>query len=336
MSSGLPRIALVATGGTISSRGRNALDLFDYGGTGERFDGAQLLQRYPEIQEVADVEAHPFKGVSSTAITPTDWLGLVERIHEVAGNNSALDGIVVTHGTASLEETAYFLHLTLKTALPVVLVGAQRPPTGLSSDAGVNLVNAVRLAGAPAARGLGVFVLLNDDIHSARDVTKTSNYRLQAFQTRDLGALGYVDPDGTVAIYRHPTRRHVPDTEFDISKGTDLPRVDIVYAYAGADEGPIEAIVEHCRPDGLVVAGLPAGSPTPAQRKALVKAVEQGVHVFQSSRSGSGRVLPRRAIVESGFIPTDNLNPQKARILAMLGLTVTRDRDDLMRIFATY
>ena len=335
MSNDLPKIALVPTGGTISSQGRDPLDLFDYGGTGQRYDGAGLLQFFPEISEIADVQVFPFKGVSSTAITPSDWLHLAEKIHEVSGGD-AFEGIVVTHGTASLEETAYFLHLTLKTALPVVLVGAQRPPTGLSSDAGANLLNAVRLAGASSVRGLGVFVLLNDEVQSARDVTKTSNYRLHAFQTRDLGALGFVDPDGTVAIYRHPTRRHAPDTEFEIGAATDLPRVDIVYAYAGADEGPIEAIIERCRPDGLVVAGLPAGSPTPAQRRALEAAVAKGIHVFQSSRSGSGRVLPRRAIVDPGFVPTDNLNPQKARVLAMLALTVTRDRDELMRIFATY
>ena len=178
-------------------------------------------------------------------------------IHRVAAERPDIAGFVITHGTATLEETAYFLHLALKTDKPVVLVGAQRPASALSTDAGMNLLGAIRVASAEAARGLGVLVVLNDEIQSAREVTKTSTYRLQTFRSPDFGALGHIDGDG-VHIYRHPMRRHAPDTEFDVSKLDGLPRVDIAYSYAGADGTVVDALVA-AGARGIVSAGLAPG-----------------------------------------------------------------------------
>jgi L-asparaginase len=215
-----------------------------------------------------------------------------------------------------------------------VLVGAQRPASALGSDAGMNLVGAIRTALAPSARGLGALVVLNDEIQSAREVTKTSTYRLQTFRSPDFGALGHVDGDG-VNIYRRPVRRHAPDTEFEAGSETKLPRVDIAYAYAGNDGTVVEALVA-AGARGIVSAGLAPGIPTPLERAALEKACDAGVVVVQSSRSGSGRIALRRYLDQAGMVAADNLNPQKARILLMLALTRTRNIDAIRRLFATY
>jgi len=273
--------------------------------------------------------------VSSAAVSPKDWLALNEEVHATARREAPLDGVVITHGTATLEETAYFLDLTVRVDATVVLVGSQRPATGLSSDAGLNLLGALRVAGAAEARGLGVLVLLNDEIQAAREVTKTSTLRLETFRSPDLGMLGYADPDGRVAVYRRPTRRHAPDTEFDVRGRADLPRVDIAYSYAGADGTAVEAFVA-AGARAIVSASLPPGMTTPAETEALLAARRRGVHVVVSSRAGSGRVLPRRVVRERGCVVADNLNPQKARVLAMLALTVTDDAGEVQRIFDEY
>jgi len=221
------RVALIGTGGTISSIGRGSLDLWEYMDAGRKAEPDELLLRFPEVAAAAEIVPVRFRALSSAAVGPADWLALHSVVHDAVSREAPLDGLVVTHGTATLEETAYFLNLTLKVDATVVLVGSQRPATGLSSDAALNLVNAVRVAGAPEARGLGVLVLLNDEIQAAREVTKTSTLRLETFRSPDVGMLGYADPDGRVAIYRRPVRRHAPGTEFDVRGRADLPRVDI-------------------------------------------------------------------------------------------------------------
>jgi L-asparaginase len=245
-----------------------------------------------------------------------------------------LAGVVVLHGTATLEETAYALNLTAKVRVPIVLVGSQRPASALSSDAGRNLVNAVRTAAAPEARGLGVLVCLNDEIHAARDVTKTSTARLQAFRSPDFGLLGHADGDAVV-FYRKPLRQVAPDTEFDIRALDALPRVDIAYGYAGDDGAAVGAYVQ-AGARGIVVASLAPGVLTPGETEALKAAVSVGVVVMLSSRVGSGRVFPLSKTRQVGFLVADNLNPQKARVLLALALTKTANPDELRRIFATY
>ncbi len=328
------KIAIIGTGGSISTVGRHSLDLFEYSDYGHVLEIDELVSRFPEVAAQADVVPVRFRTLHSTAVGPGDWLELNELIHKVAAGE-AFDGIVVTHGTASLEETAYFLNLTLKVHVPVVLVGAQRPPNGLSSDAALNLVNAVRVAAAPAARGLGVLVVLNDEIQAAREVTKASTYRLETFRSHDLGMLGYADPDGTVAIYRKPARRHAPDTEFDARGLKELPRVDIAYSYGGADGTVIDALAA-AGARAIVSAGQAAGKGTPQERDALARARRAGVLIIQSNRTGSGRVVERTKLLEQGIVAADNLNPQKARVLAMVALTRTDDSAQVQQFFREY
>ena len=330
-----PRVALIGTGGTISSIGRGSLDLWEYMDAGRKAEPDELLVRFPEVTEAAEIVSVRFRAVGSTAIGPADWLALDAAVHDAVAREAPLDGVVITHGTATLEETAYFLNLTLKVDPTVVLVGSQRPATGLSSDAGLNLLNAVRVAAAPEARELGVLVLLNDEIQAAREVTKGSTLRLETFRSPDLGMLGYADPDGRVAIYRRPSRCHAPGTEFDVRGRTELPRVDIAASYAGADGTAIQAFVA-AGALAIVSASLTPGVTTPAETDALLEARRRGVMVVLSSRAGSGRVLPRTVLRERGFVVADNLIPQKARVLAMLALTRTADASEVQRMFDEY
>jgi len=335
MTTTKPRVALIGTGGTISSIGRGPLDLWEYMDSSRKAEPDELLVRFPEVAEAAEIVPVRYRAVGSTAIGPADWLALDAAVHAAVAREAPLDGVVITHGTATLEETAYFLNLTLKVDATVVVVGSQRPPTGLSSDAGLNLLNAVRVAGASEARGLGVLVLLNDEVQAAREVSKTSTLRLETFRSHDLGMLGYADPDGRVAIYRRPARRHAPATEFDVRGRTELPRVDVAASYTGADGAAIRAFVA-AGARAIVSASLAPGVVTPTETEALLEARERGVLVVISSRAGSGRVLPRTVLRERGFVAADNLNPQKARVLAMLALTRTDDPAQVQRMFDEY
>jgi L-asparaginase len=329
-----PLVAAIGCGGTISSLGASSTDVLDYPDFGRKLPIEEVVARYPEVSSVAEILPVPFRSVGSSAVGPTEWLELAGTIARVAAERPMIRGFVVPHGTATLEETAYFLHLVLKTGKTVVLVGAQRPASALSSDAGMNLLGAVRLAIDPAAVGLGVLVALNDEIQSAREVTKTSTYRLQTFRSPDFGALGHIDGDG-IRIYRRPARRHAPDTEFDVSDVRQLPRVDISYSYGGVDGTVVDALVG-AGARGIVSAGLAPGIPPPLERAALERAAKAGVIVVQATRAGSGRVARRRYLRETGMIGADNLNPQKARILLMLALTRTTNADDIQRMFDTY
>lgn len=327
-----PKVAIIGTGGTISSVGRGPLDLIDYSAAGQVLDVTGVIARVPELALVADVLAVPFKAIPSTAMGWAEWQELVLICDRLVAEHPDLAGIVVTHGTASLEETAYFLSLTLKVPVPVVLVGAQRPASALAGDGPMNLVNAARVAADPRARGLGALVLLNDEIQAAREVTKTSTMRLQTFRTPDFGVLGQCDAD-EVCWYRRPLRRMAPDTEFDVRGLDALPRVDIAYTYAGADGVAVDAFVA-AGARGIVAAGFAPSFVTPAMATALEAAVAKGVKVVLSTRAGSGRAARTTRGLRSGFVTADNLTPQKARIL--LALALAAGATDLDRIFATY
>ena len=334
MNTSLPRIAVIGTGGTISSLGASSLDVLDYPDFGQKLGCEALLQRFPETRLVADPVPVTFREVGSTEIGPREWVDLRALIHRIAREDPAVAGFVIPHGTATLEETGFFLNLTLAVAQPVVLVGAQRPASALGSDAGMNLVNALRVAGSSEARGKGVLAVLNDEIHAARDVVKTSTYRLQTFRSLDFGALGHVDGDG-VHFYRSPSRRHMPDSQFAASNLDTLPRVDIIYSYAGADGALVEAAVA-AGARGIVSAGFAPGSPTPQQRTAFERAAKSGVVVVQCSRAASGRVAPRRRLRESGIVAGEDLSPQKARLLLMLALSTTSDVIAIQQAFQIY
>jgi L-asparaginase len=334
MNANLPRIVVIGTGGTISSLGASTLDVLDYPDFGQKLSCEGLLERFPETRLVADPVSVTYRQVGSTEIGPTEWIELRAMIHRISHDDPAIAGFVIPHGTATLEETAFFLNLTLGVAQPVVLVGAQRPASALGSDAGMNLVNALRVAGSREARGKGVLAVLNDEIHAARDVVKTSTYRLQTFRALDYGALGHVDGDG-VHFYRSPSRKHMPDTQFAALDVGVLPRVEIVYSYAGADGALVDAAVA-AGARGIVSAGFAPGSPTPRQRTALERAAKSGVVIVQCSRAASGRVAPRRRLRESGIVAGEDLSPQKARILLMLALSTTSDIGAIQQAFSTY
>lgn len=329
-----PRIALIFTGGTIDSVGVDRLDLAWYIEAGKRLGDGELVARVPELATIADVREVPFRRLTSQSITDRDLFDLVALIHRLFDDDEA-DGVVITHGTNTLEETAYFLHLCLKRDRPVVIVGAMRPSSAISADGDLNLVNGVRVAAAPEVRGLGVLVVLNDAIHSARDVTKTATYRVETFQARDLGPLGYADNDGRVVIYHRPVRRHTTETEFDIDGLEALPRVDVVVSYLGADGSLIDAAVA-AGAQGLVNAGTGAGRPTPGEEAALARASSAGTVIVQGTRVGSGRTVSSPGLRRKGWSASDNLQPWKARILLALGLTKTKDVAEIQRMFDTY
>jgi len=330
----LPRIAVIGTGGTISSVGRDSLDIATYADTGVKYEVDELLAQFPETAKVADLVPVRYRAVGSRAIGPTEWLELHRLIHQTAASDPAIAGVVVTHGTSTLEETAYFLNLTIRLDIPVVLVGAQRPASALSTDAGLNLVNAIRVAGSPDSRGRGVLVVLNDEIHPAREVTKTSTLRLHTFKSPDFGPLGHADAD-RIAYYRTPLRRHAPDTPFDVRKLDSLPRVDIAMSYAGADGAAVDAFVA-AGAQGIVSAGLLPGFATTAELEALDRAVNKGLVVVQAVRNGSGRLVKVKSGRPKTCVLADNLTPPKARILLMLALGVTRDADRIQQMFETY
>jgi L-asparaginase len=268
----LPEVAVIGCGGTLSSLGTSSLDLMDYPEHGTKLSIGELLARIPEAASIADVMAVPFRSVGSTNITPADWFELRANLRRLAREQPQLKGFVIVHGTATLEETAFFLNLTLDIAQTVVLVGAQRPFSAVGSDAPMNLLGALQVAKAPQSRGRGVLVVLNDEIHASRDVVKTSTLRLNTFRSAESGALGVIDADG-IHFYRRVDRPHAPATDFaDMPEALALPRVDIVYSYAGADETFIDAaIAKGAR--GIVSAGLAPGIPTGAEKVALEAAV---------------------------------------------------------------
>jgi len=328
------KIAFIGTGGTISSIGKGPLDTVDYGANRMMLQAGGILERFPEVQLVADVFAVPFRNIPSTDIAWAEWKELVLLCDRLVAETPDLGGIVIGHGTASLEETAYFLSLTLKVPVPVVVVGSQRPASALSTDAGLNLVNAVRVAASEEAKGLGALVVLNDEIQAAREVTKTSTGRMQTFRSADFGVLGQADGDKLV-WYRRPLRRLAPDTEFDIRALAALPRVDIAYVYAGSDGAAVRAFTA-AGAKGIIMAGFAPGFVTPADAVAIAEAQAAGVVVMQSTRAGSGRVFPTTRLAASGIIPADNLTPQKARILLALALTGSATPEEITRVFATY
>ena len=330
----MKRIAFIGTGGTISSLGAHPLDVQDYDLIENRMDASELVAMYPDLGRVADVLPINYRAIDSTAIGFADWKELVRTCDKAIADHPGLSGIVIGHGTASLEETAYFLNLTLKVDVPVVVVGSQRPSSALGTDAGPNLVAAVRTAASDAARGMGVLVVLNEEIQAAREVTKTSTLRMQSFRTPDFGVLGHADAD-RVAFYRAPMRCRAPCTEFDVRRLDALPRVDIAYTYSGSDGTAVRAFTA-AGARGVVSAGFAPNSPTPGDVEALSEALAAGVVVIQSTRSGSGRVFLSADMERRGFLSADNLNPQKARILLQLALTTTQDPEQIRAIFETH
>ena len=330
-----PRVYLVGTGGSISFVGRERTDYINYSYDNKHLTIQELLDRVPEVNQWAEVRAEQFLNVGSTDVGPSDWLGLAKRINAIFREDPEAAGVAITHGTATLEETAYFLNLTVKGRKPVVVTGAMRPPTGMGTDTDVNIMDCIRVAAAPQSAGRGVLTVLNNEIQAARDVTKTDSYRLETFRSNQLGLLGYADSDGDVVFYRTPTRAHTQDTEFDLEGVAELPRVDIAYSYAGADGLLVNALADAEVP-GMVAAGLGSGGSPPGFMAALRKAMERGVKVVIATQTGNGRVMRTRRFDEAGYIVADNLSPKKARILLMLALTKSSEPEEIQRMMLKY
>lgn len=330
-----PLVKLFGLGGTIAGRGSDRMDYTNYPEGDDRLAVADLLQRIPEVQEVAEVSVTQPFNLSSRNIGPTEWLAITQAVNRTFEDEPETAGVVLTHGTATLEETAFFLNLTVKSPKPVILTGAMRPPTSLGTDADANLLDAIRLAASPEAKDQGVLVLLNNEIQAARDVTKTDAHRLETFQSPHVGLLGYVDADQSVTFYRKITRRHTHKTEFDVNGCVQLPRVDIALAYAGADGRAIEALVRGGA-QGIVSAGLGSGNAPDAFQDALLEARRAGVVIVEASGAASGRVTITHQRREAGVVVADNLRPKKARILLTCALTITHDVERIQTMFDVY
>lgn len=334
MADALPHIHLMLSPSTLTSQGVDRLDMIRYSPSRsgrDRLTGEALLAALPEIGQTARVSIDSENPHENATIE--DIRKLAVRANSMLAKPD-VDGLVLIHGTNGLEETAYFLHLTLRTKKQIVVTGAQRPFTALSSDGPVNLLDALRVAAAKEAAGLGVLVVVNNEIHTARDVTKSSTYRLNTFQSRAYGVLGEVDA-GVINIYRRPTRRHTVASEFDIAMIDELPRVDILYVHAGARADLVQAVIERGA-QGIVVAGVGAGS-TGELRQELAAAARDGrAVVVRSSRVGQGRIARDDNWQEPRMVAADNLNPHKAAVLLALAMTRTHDAEDIQQLFQEY
>jgi len=329
----LPNVVILATGGTIAGTGTTSTTTVGYA---VATVGVQsLIDAVPELKRIAMVRGEQVFQIASENMTCDHWLKLGRRVNELLAQDE-VDGIVITHGTDTLEETAYFLNLAVTSAKPVVLVGAMRPSTALSADGPMNLYDAVSLAGSREAVGRGVLVCMNDQINGARDVTKTNTSDLGTFRSRELGPLGSMRA-GKPAFYRTSTRRHTTQSEFDIREIRELPRVGIVYGYADYGSAVIEALTA-AGVKGIVHAGVGNGSVSLDARPALVAARVKGIVVVRSSRVGSGAVARNGEVNDDAFdfVVADDLTPQKARILLALALTKTTDTREIQRMFNQY
>ncbi|RUT33208.1 asparaginase [Arsenicitalea aurantiaca] len=334
-SADLPIVYVLATGGTIAGQGASAVRPAEY--QGAQLSGNELVDAIPELAQLADTRVVQISNVGSPSMTFVEWKALAEEANRLLNSEEEnVAGIVVTHGTNTLEETAYFLNLTVKSEKPVVVIGAQRPATALSADGPYNLYTAVRLAADPVAVGRGVMVAMNEEINSARDVFKSDTYRVEAFRSGDLGFLGYIDTD-KITFYREPLQRHTINSEFDISTIDELPQVEIVYSYVEASGLPITAFAE-AGVEGLVIAGHGAGGNSPAQTTAIDELREAGneMIVVRSNHTGNGRVLDRAGNFERLVLHADNLQPKKARILLQLALATTDDPAEIQRMLSEY
>ena len=331
-----PIVYVLSTGGTIAGAGSSSTDLSNY--KSGSILGEQLVKAVPQISAIADVRVEQIVNVSSSDITLDNWLTLAKRIQKIIADTPAVAGVVITSGTNTLEETAYFLNLTIRSDTPVVLVGSMRPSTAMSADGPLNLLNAVRTAISPDARGKGALIVLNDEINAARDTTKTNTLRVETFRAPELGLLGYIDED-KVSFYRSTTKRHTASSEFDVASLTQLPKVSILYSYIEPDATLIKAVITGGA-KGIVFAGTGNGALSVFEETAVkeVNAMPAASRpaLVRSSRVGNGRVIATAEYDALGIIPSDTLNPQKARILLMLALTKTADLKEIRRMFAEY
>lgn len=329
-SKGSKRIIILATGGTIAGSGDSSTKAAYTAGKVPIDD---LLNAVPQIHDYGKITGEQIASIGSQDMNVVTWLKLSKRINEIFAKNQA-DAVVVTHGTDTQEETAYFLDLTVNSSKPVVIVGAMRPSTAMSQDGNRNLLDAVMVAANPASESRGVIVAMDEKIFDARDVTKTSTTNLETFQSRNFGPIGLIY-DGKVKYYYQSLRN--PSKKFDVTKLNALPQVEIVYGYADASPVSVTGIITP-NTKGIVYAGMGNGNFGEPVGKALADAAKKGIVVCRSARAGSGRITLDNEVkdAELGFVVSDDLNPQKARVLLMLSLTETSDRAKIQQNFFDY
>lgn len=321
------RIYVIACGGTIAGKAASAEDLTGYTAGEATID--ELLAAVPEMARYADVQGEQFCNIDSSNMTESLWLALAKRVAEIA-DDDAVDGIVITHGTDSLEETAYFLHLTVHTEKPVVMVGSMRPSTAVSADGPLNLLEAVQAAAEPSLGKHGVVVVMNGVIHSARFVEKTDTTHVDTFKSRQMGCLGFMQ-DGRPHVYQTPLRRHTYTSHLSCSTAA-LPSVSILYTYVGMAPSLVSAAAADAQ--GIILAGLGHGQMPDAVWEAVQKEKAQGTIVVRASRTLGGIVstVPKYA----SLVCADTLTPQKAKILLQLALLQTHDTERIRQIFQEY
>jgi len=327
----MKNIVILATGGTIAGASSDPTDMVGYYAGIVPID--EIVENIEPLKTIADITTEQIAQIDSADMDHKIWLYLAERINTLLAQPD-VDGVVITHGTDTLEETAYFLNLVVKSQKPVVLVGAMRPSTAISPDGPMNLYNAVILAVSPDAWGKGVLVSLNDTINSSREVTKTNTALQDTFKAPELGYLGYIVDDHP-HFYRMPTRKHTYMSDFDSSIITEFPQVEIIYGHVN-DTGIFAEAAVAAGVKGLIYAGLGNGNMSQAMKNTFRKIQDQGVVVVRSTRAGNGVVTRNGAFPEDLFVAADNLSPQKARILLMLALTKTNNPKEIQELYWTY
>ena len=327
-----PNVVILATGGTIAGAAASGTQA---GYTSGAVTIDAMLAAVPGIDKLATIKGEQVANVGSQDMSFDILLKLVKRINELTAKGD-VDGIVITHGTDTMEESAYFLNLTAKTDKPIVLVGSMRPSTAVSADGPLNLYNAVAVAADPKSKGRGVLVVMNDEIHGAHSLTKTSTTAVETFMSPKRGLVGIVQY-GKTDYYNNPPWKHTKQSEFDVTNVTKLPRVDVIFASLDMSPELIDADVTSGA-KGIVIAGVGNGNMNKASVDAAAAAVKKGVVVVRSSRVPTG-VVGRNVEVDDdklGFIASDELNPQKARILLMLALLKPRTPAEIQKLYSTY
>lgn len=327
------QVVILATGGTIAGAGASAANSATYQAAKVPVD--KLLASVPELSNLATVRGEQVFQIASESLTNEHLVTLAQRVSALS-KQADVDGIVITHGSDTLEETAYFLTLTVHTAKPIVVVGSMRPGTALSADGALNLYNAVATAASASSSGKGVLVVMNDEVHSGRDVTKSINIRTEAFKS-PWGVLGMV-VEGKNYWFRAPVKRHTLQSEFNIDSIAALPKVDIAYGYGTANDTAYKAFVASGA-KALIHAGTGNGSAAANVVPALRELRAQGIQIIRSSRVMGGGFVLRNAEQpddQYDWVVAHDLNPQKARILASLALTRTTDSREIQRMFMEY
>ncbi len=327
-----PTVYILATGGTIAGAASSNTQMTGYKAGALGID--ELLKAVPKINTMANIKSEQISSIDSESMTVKIWLKLAKRINQLLKDDN-VDAVVITHGTDTLEETAYFLHLVIKSDKPIVMVGAMRPATAISADEPVNILNAVKLAITEEAKGKGVLTAMNDAISGGRDVLKTNTLRVDTFKNQELGYLGYFE-SGNPVLYKQSTRKHTTQTEFDVSDIKKLPRVDIIYSHV-SDDGKLAEAAVASGAKGIVHAGTGNGSIHKDTLPALRKAARNGVVVVRSSRVPYGpTIISDEEYEKAGFVHSGTLSPQKARILLQLALTKTNDPKVISEMFKKY